>query len=323
MEPNKDRLDAGESVFFRRQLEAIDSTLYKIERPLLMARQLAPKVANIGETEREYTYRQFETYGEAKIIDQKAGDAPRVELQGREYTSRIKDIGVSYGFSVFDIRAAAAKGMQLDSMEAMGAMQAVEEKIDHLCAFGSTAHDMKGLVNHGSVDAALTAITKTAGGTTWLSSGVPNATGKEVVRDVNYLVDTLWAKFKQAPGLAGRITVVLPAAEYAYASSLPMGDNADKTALQYLRSNNERILEILPWHKLQAGTYGSTDTATLTYNRAIAYVKSPQVCGLVIPREFRSENWQYRGFLVDVPTSASCGGAIIRYPVAFEYMDGV
>lgn len=310
------RLDASESLFFKRELESIDAAVYDVKFPLLKGRMLMPKVGGVSENDREYTYRIFETFGEAKIVSNAADDLPTVDAKGTEVTSRIKPVGDKYCFDLFEIKAAAAKGRPLSSLKAQAARRAIEEKIDALIAFGSTEHDMKGFANHASVDATFTPSTKDGGGTTWLVGGAPNATAREVVDDVNRFINSLWTALREAEGLNGMISLVLPATEYAYASSLPMGDNADKTALNYLLSNNPFLSEIVPWHKLTGAGAGAT-------NRMVAYVKDPMVLGALIPMEFSPQPVQQRGLSFDVNCLAMCGGTVIRYPVAMRYGDSI
>lgn len=312
------RLDASESIFFSRELEAIDSRLYNIEFQLLKARQLVPKVNDVGEHQREYTYRQYETFGRAKIIANAADDLPVVEVTGAEFTSRIKPLGLKAVWNLFDIRAAMATGKPLDQMQSQGARVGIETEIDSLLTFGSTLHDMKGFVNHSAVDAStFVATTKAAGGTGWLTAGgAPNATGKEMVADVNALVNQVWAALKENPALGGKLTVVLPAPEYAYLASTPMGDNADKTALKFLLDNNQFIESIQPWHSLSGQGAGTT-------GRMICYRKDPMVLGAVIPMDFSPQPVQQRGLIFERQYVASCGGVVIRYPVAMAYGDGI
>jgi hypothetical protein len=311
----EDRLDASETMFFRDQLRSIDSRVYKVELPLLKGRMLLPPVSGISPNARSYSYRMVETFGKAKIIADGTNDLPKVTATGSEFTSLIKELGVSYDFGFFEIRAAAEAGVGLPDEKARAARTAIEEAIDNLIAFGDAAHNMVGFANHASVS-TVTPTTKAAGGTTWLSSGNPNATAREMVADVNLLVNTIWSALKEAQGLPDRVTVVLPSLEYAHLATAPMGDNADKTALSYLVSNNQRLAEVVPWHKLDGAGVGPS-------NRAIGYVKDPVVVGSVIPMEYTPRPAQERGLAFEVPAVARCGGAVVRYAAAIRYMDNI
>lgn len=312
------RLDAGETIFFTRELEKIDAQTYDIKFPLLKGKSLVPKVSDISDTDNEYTYRQFRTSGKAKIISSTSDDLPTVNVAGQEFTSRIKPIGDSYCYDIFDIKAANKHGRPLDALLARAARQAIEELIDSLIAFGSTADNMLGFVNNAAVNAvAFVPVDKAASvANTWLSSGAPNATGPEMVADVNNFVAQRWTALKEAEGLGGQLTVVLPAAEYAYLASTPMGDNADKTALSFLLSNNPFLADIVPWHKLTGAGAGSA-------NRMICYLKDPMVLGSLIGQEYTPLAPQQEGLRFKIPVIARVGGTVIRYPVAMAYGDGI
>jgi len=316
MSENQTRLDASESIFFARELESIDARTYDVKFPLLKGRLLVPKIGNVAESDLEYTYRQHEGFGVAKIIADNADDLPSVDTNGREFTARIKPVGAKYQYNLFEIRAAAAKQRPLDELKSRAARRAIEELIDELIAFGDADHDMRGFVNHPDVDATFTPSTKAAGGTTWLAAGLPNATALEVIDDVNRFVNERFIALREAEGIGDRQVVVIPSPEYAYISSLPVGDNSDKTVLRYLMDNSPFIEDIMPWHKLTGAGAGAV-------NRMVTFVRDPQVLGALIPMEYSPQPFQQRGLNFHIPTVASCGGTVIRYPVAMAYGDDI
>lgn len=318
MNKPKDRLDASETIFFERELEAIDSRVYEIKFPLLKGRMLVPKVKNVGPNDKSYTYRMTETFGKAEWIADGTKVFPKVQAQGREYSAPIKELGLSYGYGLFEIRASQELGRSLDDTMARGARRGTEEFIDEKLAFGDSDLGMTGFANHSTLESgALDPGTKAAGGTEWLNSdGSGKATAREMVADVNYLVNDIWAGLKEAQGLPDRVTVVIPAPEYAYLSTKEMGDNADKTALRFLLDNNSKLAEIVPWHKL-------TDAAGGGVNRAIGYIKDPDVLGAVIAMEYTPQPVQQTGIYFEVPTVARCGGTVWRYLAGARYMDGI
>ena len=52
------RFDANETVFLTRQLEHIESKLYEIKYPTLIARDLVPKIGGVPSGAQVYTYRE-------------------------------------------------------------------------------------------------------------------------------------------------------------------------------------------------------------------------------------------------------------------------
>ena len=316
--PEAARLDDNQSIFLENELRSVDQRIYDMKFALLKGRTLIPKIADVSEVDNEYTYQMYETAGSAKIIANAADDLPSVNVSAQEYTARIKPLGTSFSYSLFDIKAAAQKGKPLSDMLARAARRAIEEEIDELIAFGSTLHSMTGFANHASVDdSTFVAGDKAASANdTWLDAGAPNATGPEMVADINNFVAQGWNALKEAEGIGDKISIVLPAAEYAYLAATPMGDNADKTALKFVLDNNPFLESITPWHKLSGAGAGGA-------NRMIRYVKDPMVVGCLIPMEYSPQMIQIDGLTYKVPVVARCGGSVIRYTVAVGYGDGI
>ena len=317
--PPEARLDDNQSIFLETQLRSVDSKIYDMKFALLKGRFLIPKIMDISEVDNEYTYQMYETAGSAMIIANAADDLPSVNVSARDYTSRVKPLGTSFSYNMFDIKAAAQKGKPLSDLLARAARRAIEEQIDELIAFGSTDHNMTGFVNHSSVeDSEFVPVVKAAGGgdDTWLKNGAPNATGLEMVADVNNFVAQGWNALKEAEGLGDKISLVLPAAEYAYFAATPMGDNADKTALKFVLENNPFLESITPWHKLAGVGAGNA-------NRMVRYIKDPMILGCLIPMEYSPQMVQIDGLNYKIPVVARCGGTVIRYPVAVGYGDGI
>jgi hypothetical protein len=309
------RLDANETMFFSRELETIDTRTYDTKFPLLKGRMLIPKINGVGEWDEEYTYRQFTTFGEAEIIADDANDLPVADATGKEFTSRIKPIGMSYKYTIPEIRAAMQKNKPLDAMKARAALRATEELIDTLLAFGSTVHNMSGFANAATVDATtFVPVVKDGGSDTEWDD--PSADPELILSDINQITSLLWGNLKEAQGINDKMTLVVPATQYAVIATMPIGDNVDKTVLRFALDNSPFLEDIVPWHKLTGAGDGGAD-------RMICYVKDPQVLGALIPLEYQRQEEQLRGITYTVPTLASCGGTVVRYPVAMLYGDGI
>ena len=104
LDPNS-RTDADETSFFLRELEYVKSKTYDIVFPELKARKVIPVSFEAGPGAESITYRQFDQAGVAKIIANYGADLPRADVLGREFTSKIKSLGASYGWTVQEIRS--------------------------------------------------------------------------------------------------------------------------------------------------------------------------------------------------------------------------
>ena len=110
--------DANETAMFTRQLEAIYAQTYDIKYPDNKARMLIPADGRPGPGAESFTYRQFDIFGEARVIHNYANDFPNAEVQGKEFNQKIKGIGVSYQYTIQDLRAASMAGVPLEERKA-------------------------------------------------------------------------------------------------------------------------------------------------------------------------------------------------------------
>jgi hypothetical protein len=305
------RLDSNESVFLARELESFDPTRYFELYAGLRARRFVPPIQGIAPYDRVYTYSMWGITGKADFYGQHAKDLPRVGVTRREYSRAIKPIGAAFGWTIDEIRAAAAKGIPLDDTTQIAATTAIERKIDTLLALGDEDSGFTGLLNDAGIatDNSVTAVgnwgTDPAN---WMAS-------------LNKLVGETRARLKLASQMPGgdsipafdRFQILLPTAEYAQVKQTPFSDQHPGSVLQVFLANNEEwVSGVAEWSLLDEIDSGDP--------RAVCYPLNPAALGAAIGREFTQEAPQPEGLSINVPCSASCGGTVIRYPVAFSYM---
>jgi hypothetical protein len=145
------RLDANESVFFKRELEYVKSRTYDARYKQLKGLALIPisTEANAGAT--EITFRRYKGVGFAKIISDYAKDFPRVDVYGEEETCKVKGIGASYGYSIKEIRSSQMTRKRLDQRRAETARRAIDEKTNTIALLGDSAHNLQGFINYPGI----------------------------------------------------------------------------------------------------------------------------------------------------------------------------
>lgn len=310
-----DRLDAGESVFFLRQLESIDQTVYLIEYPALMARQVIPPEAGVPDWANVRTYRQYDRQGVAQLISDMSDDLPITDLKGSEFSSLIKKIGDGYRYSVDELKAAMAMSLPLDQERATLARWNAERAVDQILANGTmplatgaalTVPGVLGLLNQTGTT-AFTAGTKALGGTSWGTLAAPNATGDEVAWDIMGVCNNL---FEATSQIWSKFRILMNPKQFDYASQKRLGSISDTTALAFAKGNCPYIENIYPWWQVPAGTM-------------CVFAPDPRVAAAVVNQEYVTLPPQTRGFGWVVPGSIKCGGVISRYPVAMSYVTGL
>ena len=78
-------LDAGETVFFARELESKKSQTYDVVKAPLKAFELIPVSMDAGAGAETISYQQFDETGISKIIANYADDLPRADVKGKEF----------------------------------------------------------------------------------------------------------------------------------------------------------------------------------------------------------------------------------------------
>ncbi|MBA3841185.1 MAG: DUF2184 domain-containing protein [Actinobacteria bacterium] len=304
------RLDQGESVFFLRQLEYIDTQAYMVKYPALMGRRLLPSIS-VPSTMHAYTYGQYKEYGIGKLIANMGDDLPMVNVAGSQFTSRIVPIGDAYGYDIFEIQAAAATGFPLDALKAQAARYACEVGVDYLLAAGTmpdgtTITGVLGLYNQTGTT-PYTPITKQLGGTNWGTLQAPNATGDEVAADIMGIAANLYAVTKQ---IWQKFKIILPVAQYNYAIQKRLGSVSDTTALAFAMANCPYIESIEPWWNAPANTM-------------VAFPNDPVAVGAIVSQEWTPEPPQARNLMWIINSYMKTGGVVSKYPVAISYGVGI
>lgn len=300
-------LDANESMFFARELEVVKAASYDVVYPELKARSLIPVSFEAGPGAQTITYEQYDAVGMAKIIAAYADDLPRADIKGKEFTSRVRSIGASYGYNLQEIRSAQLAGKPLQQRKAAAAKEAMLRLEDKIAASGDVGHGLLGLINHPNISSTTLPADGTGASVLWSTK-----TALLILRDLNKLANFIVENTKE---VEQPDTIVLPTAKYNTLMSTPLGDNAAVTILKQFLDNSVYIKNVIPWGKLTGAGAGGLD-------RMIAYKKDPMKLTLEIPQDFEQLDLQPKGLEYLVPCHMRCGGVIIYYPLSVAFADG-
>jgi hypothetical protein len=138
------RLDDNEQIFFARQLENIETTIYEIEYPDLKGRLHFPLNFEGGPAVQSFTYRVFDRTGVAQV----GLNFPRVGIKAQEKSTVVKSFTDSYGYNFQEIRNANAVNMSLDDALARAARRAIAELEDEAIYLGLPELNMPGAFTH-------------------------------------------------------------------------------------------------------------------------------------------------------------------------------
>lgn len=304
--------DAGETFFFARELEYIKSKSYDIEFPEMKAFKHIPISTEAGEGSQVITYAQFEETGLARVIDSYADDLPRADIRGKEYSSPVKSIGVSYGYSVQEVRSAIYVGRSLTQRQANAARRANDQYINRLAWFGDNNYRILGLINNTNIPANFVPNDGSGATTQWV-----NKTPDQILRDLNQVTNSIPALTK---GVEMPNTVLLPIAQYTLIASTPRSTTSDTTILEYFIQNNPFVTTV-DWVPELAGAGPVVDM--VASDIFIAYDKNPDKLTMEIPMPFTQYPPQERGLEFVVPCESRYGGIIVYYPLSLTIGEGI
>jgi len=302
------RLDANETLFLARELESIESTLYEWLEPELKYRMLIPTSNEDSPGAETITYRMITMVGMAKIIANYSADLPRADAITKEYSQKVKTIGISFGYNTQEVRAATLANKPLEKIKADAARRAVREKENALAWTGDSSHGIIGFLNNPNIP--VQAAPAGVGGTTWALK-----TPDEIIEDISLMVQTMRDSSK---GIHSGDTLVLPIAQYTIITTLPRSANSDTTIAEFVLKNKAYGIRQIEWlNELKtAFTSGTKDGA-------IFYEKNERVLQNRIPLEMITHPVQEKGLEYIVPIEARNGGVVVRYPLGCLFFTGI
>ena len=305
-------LDANETAFFARELEFVKARSYDIQYPEMKAFQLIPISTEAGEGAEAITYAQFEEVGLARIIESYANDLPRADIRGKEYTTRVRSIGVSYGYSVQEVRAAIFAGRPLTQRQANAARRANDQLVNKFAWFGDNNYQMLGMLNNANVPIG-TVLNDGVGATTeWV-----NKTPDQILRDMNVLANNINALTN---GVEMPNTLIMPVQQYTLIASTPRSTTSDTTILEYFLRNNPFITKVdwVPELNGAGPVVGPAATDVM-----IAYDRNPDKLTMELPMPFTQYAPQERALEFVVPCESRYGGVIVYYPLSISIGFGI
>ena len=304
---NKFNADAYESIFFARELEYIKSATYDVKRPMLSALDLIPIDTSAGEGAEYITYRQYDTVGMAKIIANYANDLPRADVVAREFSSPVRGIGNSYGYSIQEIRASNMVGKSLDSRKATAARRAQDELANKIAWLGDSEYNLPGFLNNANIPTYTVPADGTGSSKLW-----SNKTPDQILRDMNAMVTTPSVTTK---GVHKVDELWLPLQQYSYIAQTVRSTASDLTILEAFKRGNPGVT-VRSVVEMEGAGAGAT-------NRMVALERSKENFEIALPMPFTQHSVQQKGLEFEVPCESRMGGVVVYYPLAFIFGDGI
>jgi hypothetical protein len=246
----------------------------------------------------------------AKIISDYADDLPRADVFGNEFTSPIKSLGVSFGYSSQEVRAASMGNVPLETMKAAAARRAIHEQESEIAWRGNDDSGLPGFLNNPNIP--VVAAPAGSGGIPWADK-----TPDEIIADFTLMTTTVLVGSKKRFAID---TVLLPIEQYNLIATTPRSSTSDTTILEFLlkpgNSFGLTTIESIPDELDLAFTGGTEDGM-------VGYEKSSEVLEQMIPLEMITHPVQERGLEFLIPVESRHGGTVVRYPIACVFITGI
>lgn len=297
---NLPHLDAAENVFFQRQLERIEPAMYEVQYAERKARQLVPTGELIPDGIEVVTVRSMDRRGTAKRIANAADDLTQVNVFANEYSAKLWDYGVAFGYTKAELKAAQIGAMPLDSMRARAAREAIADKVDELVAVGDSDVGNEGLLT----------LSNTHDVTSDLTGSWEAADSDEILADLNAIIHKIPDESKDVEK-AKRL--ILPTKLLRLISKRARSSTSDTTILEYFKSNNTG-LEVMDWERANgAGATGK--------HRIVAYDPNPTKIRFLMSVEMEMQEPQLVNFSYKVNLRMRAGGVALYLPKSVCYGD--
>ncbi len=304
------RLDDLGTAFFKRELELLKAQQFDVLYADLPARSLFPVNNEGGFGITNITYQSFDMAGKAAIINGGARDLPRADAGGREISTPVRELGISYGWNVKEIAAAARSGRSIDSQRANAANRAIEELVNEIAFNGNAEHGLPGFLSNTDIP---------TGNATNIGGGVTEWASKTPTQIYDDCVELLKSIFVNSKMREKADTLLLPVTQWSILMETRMADGTDTTIGQYLIMNSpylSTIDDIVPVNELAGAGTGGADIM-------VAYTRRPDKLQLEIPAEMQFLPAQEQGLEMIVPGWLSIGGVVVYYPMSAAKLEGI
>lgn len=308
-------LDANESVFFTRELEFVKSRSYDKKYADIKARRLIPMSTEADNWADAIVYESYDRVGMAQMINSYSDDLKRADIKGEEFITPVKSLATSFGYSIQEIRASAARGKNLQQRKANAAKRAILEKENNIAFLGDVKTKIKGFLNHSNVPDVTAPDDGTGSATEWLDTdGTALKSAEKILRDMHLLVNTV---INQTMGVETPDTLLLPRSLYLYVASTPWSTSNDGRTILEIFLQQSQVINNVDWlNELEtAGDGGS--------KRAMAYRRDPEAVTLEIPQDVEYFDPERRNLEYVVPVHSRVAGTIYYYPLSACYMDDI
>ena len=301
------RMDAGEAVFFARQLDYVKARTYDRLYPAMAGLRMVPITSEVPANAETFSYRSWDRTGMAKLIANYSQDLPRVDTMARETTVRLRDIGDSYGYNMREIRAAQYANVNLETRRAEAARRGIDQKLNQMALTGDANVGLVGMLNHPNI------------GTVTTTGGWATATPDSILADLNAMYNGIIA---QSNNIHQPNMLVLPPVLRSILFQRYVGSTAVTTIGQFFMGQMSSSLGGAAF-SIETAVELSAAFSPTGANMAVVYEKSEDNMSLEVPERFEQWPAQQRVLEWVVPCTARVAGFVLYRPLSILLASGL
>lgn len=296
--------DAGIG-FYISQFTNLESKIYETLYADIIFDQLVPVDTSDPEWIDNVAYISYNGATMGKFIAANGRDLPQVDIDANISYIRVGYAGNSYGYSLEELRKAAAMRMPLDAAKGRLAFRGAQQHQQQVAFFGDAERQMFGLFNHPNVPLDNSTID-------W-----DTATGDEIVAELNSIINKVWQQSAQrhVPN-----TLLLPSNLWTIAQNKRMAVGTDTTVLEFFRRNNTYTAVTGQAIDIRSVLW-LNDAGVGGVPRIMAYEKNQDNLTMRMPIPWRSLPPQATALRLEIPCEWKVGGTEFRYPLSAAYRD--
>lgn len=310
------RNDANSVAFLGRELVLVRSKIERVLYEKLRIAEFVPVEGGHPRGAQVYENQIWDEAGEARIMRQLSGDAPRVDVSRVGEQRPYVWADAAYGWTEEELYAAAYANIPLIGEKAMACARAIARKLDLIGRSGSIINNIRGFLNSSEV----TVHTLTNGEHT------SSATAAEMLADLNEIETTLLAV--GGDNTPENYVLLVPTAVEGRYVTTPAGGSTvtDLSVKSYFLKNSRLIRDIRRYSVLDSAV--TPDIAASDAPMSIAY-PIPAGGGLKADPEFviwpfsvqyEEEVPRPTGHEQVVRAKSRCSGVDFRHPKFFLYV---
>ena len=293
------------SVFLAQQLTHVRNQALEVKKAPLNAFQVFPVTTDIPKGADSAVQHIYDAVGIAKVIANYADDLPRVDVFATEQVVRVKDLGVSYGYSDKELANAAYARVNLSASKATKSRRAIDLKINQIAWKGDTANKITGFLNNPNIS-EYTLATGASGKTTFKSK-----TEAEILKDITEFLQTIADATNEVEQAN---TLLLAPNAYAHLATTRLAAS-DRTLLEFIRQVNPNLTRIMKVGELKGASADGSDMMVAGYF-------DPDYIKLEIPERFEQKPAERRNLETVINCTASVAGVTVTIPMAFVKAKG-